>query len=56
MDGLGDWYFYEIALWLYTGIILRYVTYFSQTGMDLEITYLSLIAVNFIDYHFHLLQ
>ncbi len=25
-------------------------------GMDLEITYLSLITINFNDYHFHLLQ
>ncbi len=74
MDGLGDWYLYEIALWLHAGIIrrnafrnrlkchllqsnrYRFRNHLKCHLLQSIILSLSLIAVNFIDYHFHLLQ
>jgi hypothetical protein len=74
VGGLGDWYLYEIALWLHAGIIYshafrnRLKCHLLQSNgyafrnhlkchlLEPIILSLSLIAENFIDYHFHLLQ
>ncbi len=74
MSGLGDWYLYEIALWLHAGNILshafrnRLKCHLLQSNrygfrnhlkchlLQSIILSLSLIAVNVIDDHFHLLQ
>jgi hypothetical protein len=81
VSGLGDWYLYEIALWLHAGSLLRHgfrnrlkchlfqlnrygfrnrlkchllqSIILSKKKCHLKV---SLIAVNVIDYHFHLLQ
>jgi hypothetical protein len=56
--GLGDWYLYEISLWMHAGILLRhrFKNRLKCHLLQSILLSLSLIAVNVIDYHFHLLQ
>ena len=56
--GLGGCYLYEIALWLHAESLLRhgFRNRLKCHLLQSIILSLSLIAVNVIDYHFHLLQ